>query len=35
MVELVALAVYVAEAGLAGHQYEEKPLVLWRLYATV
>jgi hypothetical protein len=31
MVELVALAIYVAEDGLVGHQWEEKPLVLGRL----
>ena len=28
MVELVALAIFVAEDGLAGHQWEERPLVL-------
>jgi hypothetical protein len=28
MVELVALAIYVAEDGLVGHQWEERPLVL-------
>jgi uncharacterized lipoprotein YmbA len=28
MVELVALAAYVAEDGLVGHQWEERPLVL-------
>jgi hypothetical protein len=28
MVELVALAVYVAEDGLVGHQWEERPMVL-------
>jgi hypothetical protein len=33
MVELVALAIYVAEDGLVGHQWEERPLFLWRLYA--
>jgi hypothetical protein len=26
MVELVALAIYVAEVGLVGHQWEERPL---------
>ena len=26
---------HVAEDGLVGHQWEEKPLVLWRLYAPV
>jgi hypothetical protein len=35
MVELVALAAYVAEDGLVGHQWEERPLVLWRFYALV
>jgi hypothetical protein len=29
MVELVTLAAYVAEDGLVGHQWEERPLVLW------
>jgi hypothetical protein len=28
MVELVVLAVYVAEDGLVGHQWEERPFVL-------
>ena len=28
MVELVALAIFVAEDGLVGHQWEERPLVL-------
>jgi hypothetical protein len=28
MVELVALAIYVAEDGLVGHQWEERSLVL-------
>jgi hypothetical protein len=28
MVELVALAIYVAEDGLVVHQWEERPLVL-------
>jgi hypothetical protein len=35
MVELVALPIFVAEDGLVGHQWEERPLVLWRLYAPV
>ena len=35
MVELVALAIYVAEDGLLGHQWEERPLVLLRLYAPI
>jgi hypothetical protein len=30
MVELVALAIFVAENGLVGHQWEKRPLVLWR-----
>ena len=29
----MALAVYVAEDGLIGHHWEERPLVLQRLYA--
>jgi hypothetical protein len=28
MLELVALAIYVAEDGLVSHQWEERPLVL-------
>jgi hypothetical protein len=35
MVELVALAVYVAEDGLVGHQWEERPSILFRFYAPV
>jgi hypothetical protein len=36
MVELVALAIFVAEDdGLVGHQWEERPLVLGRLYSPV
>ena len=35
MVGLMALAAYVAEDGLVGHQWEERPLVLQRLYAPV
>jgi hypothetical protein len=35
MVELVALAIYVAEDGLVGYQWEERPLVLWRSYISV
>ena len=35
MVGLVSLAVYVAEDGLVGHQWEERPLVLRRSYAPV
>jgi hypothetical protein len=35
MVELVALAAYVLEDGLVGHQWDERPLVLRRLYAPV
>jgi hypothetical protein len=27
--------IYVAENGLVGHQWEERPLVLQRLYAPV
>ena len=30
MVGLMAPAAYVAEDGLVGHQWEERPLVLWR-----
>jgi hypothetical protein len=29
----MALAAYIAEDGLDSHQCEERPLVLWRLYA--
>jgi hypothetical protein len=29
----VSLVTYVAEDGLVGHQWEERPLVLGRLYA--
>jgi hypothetical protein len=35
MAELVALAAYVAENGLVSHQWEERLLVLWRLYAPL
>jgi hypothetical protein len=31
----MSLAAYVAEDGLVGHQWEEKPLVLQTLYAPV
>ena len=31
----MALAAYVAEDGLVGHQWEERPLVFRRLYAPV
>jgi hypothetical protein len=31
----VSLAAYVAEDGLVGHHWEERPLVLQRLYAPV
>jgi hypothetical protein len=31
----VSLVAYVAEGGLIDHQWEEKPLVLRRLYAPV
>jgi hypothetical protein len=33
MVGLMAPAAYVAEDGRVGHQREESPLVVWRLYA--
>ena len=33
--ELVSLVAYVAEDGLVGHRWEERPLVLQRLYAPV
>jgi hypothetical protein len=33
--ELVSLVEYVAEFGLVGHQWEERPLVLPRSYAPV
>ena len=35
MVELEALAAYVAEDGLVSHQWEERPLVLRKLYTPV
>jgi hypothetical protein len=31
----VSLVAYVAEDGLVGHQWEERPLVWQRLYASV
>jgi hypothetical protein len=31
----VSLVAYVAEDGLVGHQWEERPLVLRRSYAAV
>jgi hypothetical protein len=31
----MSLAAYVAEDGLVGHHWEERPLVLWRSYAPV
>ena len=31
----MSLATYVAEDGLVGHQWEERPLVWQRLYAPV
>ena len=31
----MSLAAYVAEDGLVGHQWEERPLVLRRSYDTV
>jgi hypothetical protein len=31
----MALAAYVAEDGLIGHPWEERPLVLWMFYAPV
>jgi hypothetical protein len=31
----VSLVAYVVEDGLVGHQWEERPLVLRRLYAPV
>ena len=33
--ELVSLVAYVAEDGLAVHQWDERPLVLQRLYAPI
>jgi hypothetical protein len=35
MKELVSLASYVAEDGLVSHHWEERPLVLQRLYSPV
>jgi hypothetical protein len=31
----MSVGAYVAEDGLVGHQWEERPLVLQRLYAPV
>jgi hypothetical protein len=31
----MAIVVYVAEDGLVGHQWEERPLFLVRIYAPV
>ena len=31
----MSLAAYVAEDGLIGHHWEERPLVLQRLYAPI
>jgi hypothetical protein len=33
--QLECLAAYVTEDGLVGHHWEERPLVLQRLYAPV
>jgi hypothetical protein len=33
--ELVSLAAYVAEDGLAGHHWDERPFFMGRLYAPV
>jgi hypothetical protein len=35
MVGLMALTAYVAEYGLVCHQWQERPLILWRFYASV
>lgn len=35
VVELVALAIYVAEGGLVSHQWEERPLVLLVLLVKI
>ena len=35
MVGLMAPAAYVAEDGLVGNHWEERPLILQRLYAPV
>jgi hypothetical protein len=35
MVILLSLVAYVAEDGLVGYQWEERPLVLFRFYAPV
>jgi hypothetical protein len=32
---LMAIAAYVGEDGLVDHQWEERPLVLLRVYAPV
>ena len=31
----MSLVAYVAEDGLVSHQWEERPLILWRFYAPV
>jgi hypothetical protein len=33
--ELMSLAAYIAEDGLIGHHWEERPLVLQRLYVPI
>jgi hypothetical protein len=33
--ELLSLAAYVAKDGLVGHHWEERPLVLQRLYVPI
>jgi hypothetical protein len=35
MVELMALAAYIAEDGLVGHQWEERPLVMKVLCSSI
>jgi hypothetical protein len=35
MVGLVSLVAYVAEDGLVGHQWEERPFILQRVYDPV
>jgi hypothetical protein len=35
MVGLMSLGAYVTENGLVGHQWEERPLMLWEFYAQV
>jgi hypothetical protein len=33
--ELVSLVAYVEDVGLVGHQWEERPLILEKLYGPI